>query len=145
MTKSHVPDANTPARIDALERQLTNEYKKRLKPGRPFGSKDTTPRKRRTQRHNANIEHNAYCRPQNLLTHYYYYYYYYYYLLLLLSFIIIFVILLFIIFINIFVFLVLFYIFSGALFFFCYFFFYFILSYYLFLLLVEHFVCFILS
>ena len=29
------------------------------KRGRPFSSKDTTPRKRRTERHNANIEHNA--------------------------------------------------------------------------------------
>ena len=43
VTKSHVPAANTPARIDVLEGQLSNESKKRLKRGRPFGSKDTTP------------------------------------------------------------------------------------------------------
>ena len=48
VTKSHVPAANTPPRIDVLEGQLANESKKRLKRGRPFGSKDTTPRKRRT-------------------------------------------------------------------------------------------------
>ena len=62
VTKSHVLTANTPARIDVPEGQLENESKKRLKRGRPFGSKYTTPRKRRTQRHNANIEHNAYAK-----------------------------------------------------------------------------------
>ena len=62
MTKSHVPTANIPARIGVPEGQLENEYKKCLKSGRPFRSKDTTPRKRRTQRHNANIEHNAYAK-----------------------------------------------------------------------------------
>ena len=40
VTKSHVPAANTPTRIDVLEGQLENESKKRLKRGRPFGSKD---------------------------------------------------------------------------------------------------------
>ena len=59
VTKSHVPAANTTAQIDVPEGQLANESQKRPKRGRPFGSKDTTPRKRRTQRHNANIEHNA--------------------------------------------------------------------------------------
>ena len=43
VTKSHVPAANTPARIDVLEGQLANESQKSLKRGRPFGSKDTTP------------------------------------------------------------------------------------------------------
>ena len=62
VTKSHVPNANTLARIDVLEGQLPNESQKRLKGERPFGSKDTTPQKRRTQRHNANIEHNAYVK-----------------------------------------------------------------------------------
>ena len=62
VTKSHVPATNTPARIGVLKGQLANEFKKRLKSGRPFGSKDTTPRKRRTQRHNVNIEHNAYAK-----------------------------------------------------------------------------------
>ena len=63
VTKSHVPAANTPTRIDCPEEQLANESQKRLKRGRPFGSKYTTPQKRRTQRHNANIEHNVYAKP----------------------------------------------------------------------------------
>ena len=62
VTKSHVPAANTPAWIDVPKGQLENESKKCLKHERPFSSKDTTPRKRRTQRHNANIEHNAYAK-----------------------------------------------------------------------------------
>ena len=62
VTKSHVPAANTPARINVHEGQLANESQKRLKRERPFGSKYTTPRKRRTQRHNTNIGHNAYAK-----------------------------------------------------------------------------------
>ena len=49
VTKSHILTANTPAWIDVLVRQLTNESKIHLKRGRPVGSKDVTPRKRRTQ------------------------------------------------------------------------------------------------
>ena len=49
MTKSHIPTTNTLARIDVLEQQLTNEYKIRLNHERLIGSKDITPRKRRTQ------------------------------------------------------------------------------------------------
>ena len=48
VTKSHVPATNTPARINVPEGQLENESQKRLKRERPFGSKDTTLRKRRT-------------------------------------------------------------------------------------------------
>ena len=62
MTKSHVPPVNTPAWIDVPKGQLANESQKRLKRGRPFSSKDTTPQKRRTQRHNVNIEHNVYAK-----------------------------------------------------------------------------------
>ena len=47
--KSYILAANTPAQIDVPVRQLTNESKIRLKRGRPIGSKDVTPRKRRTQ------------------------------------------------------------------------------------------------
>ena len=43
MTKSHIPAANTPAQIDVLVGQLTNEYKIRLKRDRPIDSKDVTP------------------------------------------------------------------------------------------------------
>ena len=49
VTKSHIPAANTPARIDVPVGQLTNEFKIRLKRGRPVGSNDVTPRKRKTQ------------------------------------------------------------------------------------------------
>ena len=49
MTKLHILVANTSARIDVPIGQLTNESKIRLKRGRPVGSKDVTPRKRRTQ------------------------------------------------------------------------------------------------
>ena len=62
VTKSHVPPANTPARIDVPKGQLANESQKCLKRGRPFSSKDTTPQKRRTQRHNVNIEHDVYAK-----------------------------------------------------------------------------------
>ena len=48
VTKSHIPAANTPTWIDVLVGQLTNESKILLKCGRPIGSKDVTPRKRRT-------------------------------------------------------------------------------------------------
>ena len=49
MTKSHIPAANTPAQIDVLVGQLTNESKICLKRGRYVSSKNVTPRKRRTQ------------------------------------------------------------------------------------------------
>ena len=49
VTKSHIPDANTLARIDVPVGQLTNESKIRLKCSKHVGSKDVTPRKRRTQ------------------------------------------------------------------------------------------------
>ena len=50
VTKSHIPAVNAPARIDIPEGQLANESQIRLKRGRPVGSKDSAPRKRRTQR-----------------------------------------------------------------------------------------------
>ena len=49
VTKSHIPYVNTPIQIYVLEIQLANEYKIRLKRGRPIGSKDITLEKRRTQ------------------------------------------------------------------------------------------------
>ena len=49
VTKSYILTANTPARIDVPVGQLTNEYKIRLKHGRPVGSKNVTSRKRKTQ------------------------------------------------------------------------------------------------
>ena len=48
-TKSYIPTANTPTQIDVNVGQLTNESKIHLKCGRSVGSKDVTPRKKRTQ------------------------------------------------------------------------------------------------
>ena len=48
VTKSHIPAANVPARVDITEGQKAFESKTRSKCGRPIGSKDITPRKRRT-------------------------------------------------------------------------------------------------
>ena len=48
VTKSHIPAANVPARVDIIEGQKTFESKTRSKRGRPIGSKDITPRKRKT-------------------------------------------------------------------------------------------------
>ena len=49
VTKSHIPAANAPIRIVVPEGQLitANEIKGQLKRGRPVGSKDTNPRKRK--------------------------------------------------------------------------------------------------
>ena len=49
MTKSHILAVNASARIEVLEGQKENESKTSLKRGRPIGSKDIAPRKRRTK------------------------------------------------------------------------------------------------
>ena len=50
--KSHIMAANIPARIEIptgkLQSSMTNEPKPRLKRGRPIGSKDTIPRKKKS-------------------------------------------------------------------------------------------------
>ena len=52
VTKSHIPAANIPKRIEIpigkLHSSMTNEPKPRLKRGRPIGSKDIIPRKRKS-------------------------------------------------------------------------------------------------
>ena len=49
ITKSQIPTENAPIRIDVLIRQpsIANETKPRLKRGRPIGSKDKNPRKKK--------------------------------------------------------------------------------------------------
>ena len=49
VTKSHIPAANAPIRVDVPIGQsiCANESKPHLKRGRPFGSKDKNPRKRK--------------------------------------------------------------------------------------------------
>ena len=53
VTKSYIPAVNTPARIEIPKRQseneVTNESKTRLKRGRPIGSKDKNPQKKKDQ------------------------------------------------------------------------------------------------
>ena len=48
VTKSHIPAANVPTRVDITEGQKAYESKTHSKRGRLIGSKDITPRKRRT-------------------------------------------------------------------------------------------------
>ena len=47
VTKSYIPAANAPIRIDVQEghNQVATESRQRLKHGRPIGSKDKNPRK----------------------------------------------------------------------------------------------------
>ena len=45
VTKSHIPTANVPTRVDIIEGKKAYESKTRSKRGRPIGSKDITPRK----------------------------------------------------------------------------------------------------
>ena len=57
VTKSHIPVVNALARIEIPEGQKANESKTRLKHGRPIGSKDVAPGKRRTKaKQNAPVE-----------------------------------------------------------------------------------------
>lgn len=53
VTKSHIPAENTHAQIEIpkgkFESKVTHEVTTRLKRGRPFGSKDKNPRKKRTR------------------------------------------------------------------------------------------------
>ena len=49
VTKLYILTANTPAQINVPVGQLTNKSKIHLKRGRLVGSKNVTPRKRRTQ------------------------------------------------------------------------------------------------
>ena len=49
VTKSPLLTANTATCFDVLAGQLTDKYKIHLKCGRPVGSKDVTPKKKKTQ------------------------------------------------------------------------------------------------
>ncbi|XP_070033032.1 uncharacterized protein [Nicotiana tomentosiformis] len=59
VTKSHIPAANAPIRVDIPVGQLikANNFKPRLKRGRPIGSKDKNPRKRKGA--NDQSDHNT--------------------------------------------------------------------------------------
>ena len=49
VTKSHIPAANAPIKFDVPEgpNKIANESRARMKRGRPIGSKDKNPRKRK--------------------------------------------------------------------------------------------------
>ncbi|KAK4382112.1 hypothetical protein Sango_2903800 [Sesamum angolense] len=61
VTKSHIPAENVPARLEVPEATLTqseaSESQIRWKRGRPLGSKDANPRKRKE--HIVSINHDA--------------------------------------------------------------------------------------
>ena len=60
VTRSHVPATNAPIKIDVpVGQSIANESKARLKRGRPIGSKDKNPRKRKGAKNtNGQIEDN---------------------------------------------------------------------------------------
>ncbi|GKE81204.1 hypothetical protein Tco_1551204, partial [Tanacetum coccineum] len=65
VTKSHIPAANAPARVEIPNKQAGNniaqESQKRLKRGRPIGSKDKTPSKRKgTEKNSGHDENHKY-------------------------------------------------------------------------------------
>ena len=60
VTKSHIPAVNAPARIAVPERQAKmDENPPQLKRGRPIGSKDTVPRKRRGKNQESSSEEHG--------------------------------------------------------------------------------------
>ena len=69
VTKSYIPAANAPARIEIpeikSENKDTHESKTRQKHGRPIGSKDKNPRKRKGVDNHINIEENIHEEIEN--------------------------------------------------------------------------------
>ena len=64
VTKSHIPTVNAPTRIEVPEGHKENESKTCLKCGRPIGSKDVAPQKRRAKaKKNAPAEEHDEQRP----------------------------------------------------------------------------------
>ncbi|GJU76928.1 retrovirus-related pol polyprotein from transposon TNT 1-94 [Tanacetum coccineum] len=72
VTKSHIPAANAPARIEIPNKQagdnITQESQKRLKRGRPIGSKDKNPRKRKGTEKNSSHDENVLDETQDIKT-----------------------------------------------------------------------------
>ena len=62
VAKSYIPTANTPARIEIpeikFENKDTHEFKTRQKRGKPIGSKDKNPRKRKVVDNHIDSEEN---------------------------------------------------------------------------------------
>nr|GEV55691.1 putative RNA-directed DNA polymerase [Tanacetum cinerariifolium] len=72
VTKSHIPTDNAPARVELPNKQAGNniaqESQKRLKRGRPIGSKDKNPRKRKGTEKNSDHDENVLDETQDIKT-----------------------------------------------------------------------------
>ncbi|GJV23042.1 disease resistance CC-NBS-LRR class family protein [Tanacetum coccineum] len=72
VTKSHIPAANAPARVEMPNKQagdnITQESQKCLKRGRPIGSKDKNPRKRKGTKKNSGHDENVLDGTQDIKT-----------------------------------------------------------------------------
>ncbi|GKB89276.1 hypothetical protein Tco_0961548 [Tanacetum coccineum] len=72
VTKSHIPAANAPARVELPNKQARNnivqESQKRLKRGRPIRSKDKNPRKRKGIEKNSDHDENVLDETQDIKT-----------------------------------------------------------------------------
>ncbi|GJV82854.1 retrovirus-related pol polyprotein from transposon TNT 1-94 [Tanacetum coccineum] len=72
VTKSHIPAANAPASVEIPNHQagdnIAKESQKRLKRGRPIGSKDKNPRKRKETEKNSDHDENVLDETQDIRT-----------------------------------------------------------------------------
>ncbi|GJR80356.1 hypothetical protein Tco_0151141 [Tanacetum coccineum] len=72
VTKSHKPAANAPARVEIPSKKagdnVAQESQKRLKRGRPIGSKDKNPRKRKGTKKNSDHDENVLNETQDIKT-----------------------------------------------------------------------------
>ncbi|GKA07303.1 copia protein [Tanacetum coccineum] len=72
VTKSHIPAANSPARVEIPNKQagdnIAQESQKHLKRGRPVGSKDKNPRKRKGTEKNFGHDENVLDETQDIET-----------------------------------------------------------------------------
>ncbi|GJX96538.1 hypothetical protein Tco_0352336 [Tanacetum coccineum] len=70
--KSHIPAVNAPARVEIPNKQagdnIAQESQKRLKRGRPIGSKDKNPRKRKGTEKNSGHDENVLDETQYIKT-----------------------------------------------------------------------------
>ncbi|GJZ10475.1 hypothetical protein Tco_0545234 [Tanacetum coccineum] len=72
VTKSHIPAANAPARVEIPNKQvgdnIAQEFQKRLKRGRPIGLKDKNPRKRKGIEKHSGHDENVLDETQDIKT-----------------------------------------------------------------------------
>ncbi|GJS95795.1 hypothetical protein Tco_0802763 [Tanacetum coccineum] len=72
VTKSHIPAGNASARVEIPNKQasdnIAQESKKRLKRGRPIGSKDKNPHKRKGSEKNSGHDESVHDETQDIKT-----------------------------------------------------------------------------